>query len=370
MATTVTARPNHYELLGLPTDAGHDDIFAAFRKAMGLFATRPSVSAAQLSVAFETLRNPAKRRAYDEAQGLNRKPEPKAPFPPRPVGASFIASASHEAAVQALRDKLAQLAAPAEPPPPPKATQETSVASFIASSVRGAGEPWPAALAEPVQPKLEREAPARREPAPATIAEPAIQDQPIAEGSPFEWKRPALIAGGLVGAAGLIGALAGVSVRDHPAPAATKADVTIPLPAARPAAVAAPAQAPEIATWTQPIARPRVARSSSPRSHSVAAQPVVVADSAPVDPPPLESAIAEPTPAEAAPVQPVAASLPLPKSVIARTIHRIGYACGSVTSASAVDGSTGVYKVTCSSGQSYQASPVRGRYHFRKLGNP
>jgi hypothetical protein len=73
--------------------------------------------------------------------------------------------------------------------------------------------------------------------------------------------------------------------------------------------------------------------------------------------------------AEIPATKPVAASLPLPKSVIARTIDRIGYACGSVASATAVDGTEGVYKINCTSGQSYQASPVHGRYHFRRLGS-
>jgi hypothetical protein len=64
---------------------------------------------------------------------------------------------------------------------------------------------------------------------------------------------------------------------------------------------------------------------------------------------------------------PVPASLPLPNSVIARTIERIGYSCGEVASATHGDGD-GVFNITCSSGQSYQATPVRGRYHFRRLG--
>ena len=56
---------------------------------------------------------------------------------------------------------------------------------------------------------------------------------------------------------------------------------------------------------------------------------------------------------------------------MARTIERIGYACGSVASAAAVDGSAGVFKLYLgSSGHSYQASPVKGRYHFRRLGKP
>jgi len=32
-----------------------------------------------------------------------------------------------------------------------------------------------------------------------------------------------------------------------------------------------------------------------------------------------------------------------------------------------VKGKGGVFKVTCSSGHSYQAAPVRGRYHFRRV---
>ena len=61
--------------------------------------------------------------------------------------------------------------------------------------------------------------------------------------------------------------------------------------------------------------------------------------------------------------------MPLPNATIARTIEKIGYSCGTVASIAAVEGaSPGVFKVTCSSGQNYQATPVNGRYHFRKMG--
>jgi hypothetical protein len=59
--------------------------------------------------------------------------------------------------------------------------------------------------------------------------------------------------------------------------------------------------------------------------------------------------------------------MPLPNAVIARTIHRIGYACGKVASTSAVEGAPGVYTVACTSGASYEATPVRGRYRFRRV---
>jgi hypothetical protein len=63
----------------------------------------------------------------------------------------------------------------------------------------------------------------------------------------------------------------------------------------------------------------------------------------------------------------VPAAMPLPKSVIARTIERIGYPCGEVSSTVASEGAgPGVYTVTCSSGQTYQGTPVHGRYHFRR----
>lgn len=63
----------------------------------------------------------------------------------------------------------------------------------------------------------------------------------------------------------------------------------------------------------------------------------------------------------------IAAKLPLPNTVIARTIERIGYACGAVASVTALEGDEpGAYKVKCTSGQSYQARPLHGRYHFRR----
>jgi hypothetical protein len=60
--------------------------------------------------------------------------------------------------------------------------------------------------------------------------------------------------------------------------------------------------------------------------------------------------------------------MPLSNATIARTIARIGYSCGQVASTEAVEGESGVIKVTCTSGQSYRAAPVRGRYHFRRWG--
>src|SRR5439155_19618607 len=72
--------------------------------------------------------------------------------------------------------------------------------------------------------------------------------------------------------------------------------------------------------------------------------------------------------AQAAPIGAEAAHLPLANAVIARTIGRIGYACGQVAETVAIDGEApGVFKVTCTSGQSYRAAPVGGRYRFKRL---
>ena len=69
------------------------------------------------------------------------------------------------------------------------------------------------------------------------------------------------------------------------------------------------------------------------------------------------------------PVAATTTKIPLSNAVIARTIGRIGYACGQVASTSAVEGEAGVFKVICTSRHSYRAAPVRGRYRFRRLGS-
>lgn len=73
MASTISSRPSHYDALGLSPAASQDEIAKAFGKAMGLFGARSAGAAARLGMAFETLRNPEKRRAYDESIGLGRE---------------------------------------------------------------------------------------------------------------------------------------------------------------------------------------------------------------------------------------------------------------------------------------------------------
>jgi hypothetical protein len=91
----------------------------------------------------------------------------------------------------------------------------------------------------------------------------------------------------------------------------------------------------------------------------------------------LTTVEAEPAPSETVAADPLApapegaeisaAKMPLPGNVVARTIRRIGYRCDQVASTTPIADGPGAFLVTCSSGDSYRASPVRGRYHFRRM---
>ena len=96
-----------------------------------------------------------------------------------------------------------------------------------------------------------------------------------------------------------------------------------------------------------------------------------------VEEPKPKKAESEPQPAEEAPPadeapRPAPQAAParalLPDAVIARTLDRIGFPCGSVTSSARMEGSDDptALKVTCSSGQTYRASSKTGRYRFNK----
>src|SRR5438270_12474588 len=76
MIGTVQARRNHYETLGLEVGASVDEIASAFAAKMSRIGVRPMGLTAQICAAYETLRNPDKRRAYDDTLGLKSKPAP------------------------------------------------------------------------------------------------------------------------------------------------------------------------------------------------------------------------------------------------------------------------------------------------------
>lgn len=56
---------------------------------------------------------------------------------------------------------------------------------------------------------------------------------------------------------------------------------------------------------------------------------------------------------------------PLDDAEIARTIDRIGFPCGRVVSSEAVASAQGIYKIDCSSGESYQGTTKQGHLFFR-----
>ena len=60
MGSTVAAKANHYQVLGLTPAASESQIARAFADAMSMFRVRPAAALADIGVAYETLRNPAK----------------------------------------------------------------------------------------------------------------------------------------------------------------------------------------------------------------------------------------------------------------------------------------------------------------------
>jgi hypothetical protein len=335
MASTVRSLYNHYDILRVPAAASGDEIVEAFAAEMRAARLRPDIPVArlaELSVAYETLRDPAKRRAYDNSLGLNRAAKPETPRPLAPA--------------------------------------ESRVASFIASSLR-----------DPVKPMEARAAPdPLPEPAPAPETEPVTQAPareaapPPPEGLLIDRNR-ATIGAGVAGLAILALAVSTPEKRPDALPGPTQAAqaVTIGLPPAVPLQdyVVPPEAAPASAGQDTPVPKPepQPARAAAPKVHEAPASPLaaeVAAVEKPADPlaalPQQASAAAD----DSAPVAVADAKLPLPKATIARTIERIGYSCGTVASAATINAAAGVFKITCSSGDSYRAAPVGGRYHFRR----
>ena len=90
MVETVSLRPNHYELLGLTPAASSAEIAQAFAKELSLLPMRPFGSLAQVSLAYETLRDPIKRVAYDASLRPETKPQPSHPLIGRLESAPFL----------------------------------------------------------------------------------------------------------------------------------------------------------------------------------------------------------------------------------------------------------------------------------------
>jgi hypothetical protein len=378
MVTSVTAKSNHYETLGLPSTASTEEIGKAYAEQMTTFRLRPEnalTRLALLSTAYETLRDPAKRRAYDASLGLNAPPVVPEPVVAKPVApqatAPFIGATS---APQFSRPR------PTPEPPPAgptrRAEPDPRVGSFIAASLR---QPPPKSAA--VEWPVERQAEAAR-PAPAPLYVEAEYEEEHAR----IHKNQAMIGAGIIGLAllGVATALPRPNVDHLPAPTVqAQQAVTIGLPPATPVKdsaigtpVEASAKAPvarqqvpvetaaQTATEPTPVPKTQVDQSATQQASVDPLAPVSTEASAPS----ASDANATEATAQSAPAT-GAAAMPLGNATIAQTIHRIGYSCGSVASTEAVSGSNGVFKVTCSSGDSYQATPLHGRYHFRRLGS-
>jgi hypothetical protein len=386
MVSSVRSRPNHYEVLGLGAAAGAEDIARAFASKMRVAAAGPLGAAAQICAAHETLRDPSRRREYDRSIGLAPKPKPQGwtVAAPQPHWAPFAASATARPAAQpASEGRRSPVPSAAAPPAEPVPQPRTS--SFIAASLRELAKP--AAIDPAPEPRAEQ--PSRAQAKSDYVIEPDIRKllatAPIEDEADderaFNWKRPAMAVGGLVAAAGLIGTMAGLWARDGGDPAQAEPAVTMSIPAAKTDATPAEAAAAPVAeTFPAQVQRPVRAARSPVRARAEladAAEPAQPADNSQLAESAAmqsgfvesatEQAAADPLaaePAEAA--QTTAADLPLPNNVVARTIERIGYACGSVASTTAAQGG---FKVTCTSGDSYRAAPVHGRYRFRRWGS-
>ena len=374
MASSVQLRPNYYDILGIAPSATQDEICRAFTKLMGLFSSRPTVATAQLSVAFETLRNPAKRRGYDQMLGFASAPKPAVPALAGSGRASLLGSAWTNLAEQVTGDRNSVL-----PKHPEGASEspEPRVATFIASSLRvPAGAIDTAPLADSPAPPPESPRPAPKAEVPVDLLPEPFHFQPSEPvEDTFDWRRVSLIGGGLLAAAGLVGTFAGLSVRDNEQPATLQASVSTPVPPARPVGdvgqVPASATA-AVAQRVEPPAAARIGAPPAPKRAQPASEPAAdtqVASTAPTtsaEASPADAAAADELAPQPAAAPDATAQMPLPKSVVAQTIGRIGYPCGSVVSTSAVDGAPGVFSISCSSGQTYRATPINGRYHFRR----
>jgi len=392
MATEVKSRPNHYEVLGLTPGASNAEIGEAFAREIILSRMRAFGGTAQVSIAYEALRDPAKRKAYDESIGIRREQPPVQ----LPRAVSFRSSA-HFIGAPVERNASAPQAE-AKPEPEPRAEIEPKVEW---PPVARAPEP-PLDRAEEVLPQPQRESriapfiaaslrrpdesPARPAAAPERKAEAELprylmqpRTKPIddaVEEFRLDLKKPVVIGGAVIAVVAVLGAWAGIQagneveaadaspVTNEVTVAVPKATTTVASNSTADSAVTLPSR--EYRRRAPVIAARRAAPSPAPvepkRSVTANSQPGPF-DSEPV----MAAATPEPPAEETRLVEAAARNLPLSHAAIAQTIGRIGYPCGRVASTSQILGN--VFKVTCTSGDSYRAAPTNGRYHFKRLGS-
>ena len=362
MVETVRVRPNHYETLGLTPAATSEEIAQAFAKEVNLIALRPLGTFARVSAAYEALRDPVRRLAYDASL---------AP-PPR---------ASHS-----LIGRLER--APTEDRSPASA----SGADPLPRSV----EPDVPPASPPIAPPLADE-PLRQSPEPLATDSQRHQwsepppDQYFAD--QVDWRelerearadrsmRPAVgglvvntaVAGALLLAI-VLGAWTGLESGNDNQQAQQDLTANLPISLATTAPAEAATPAPASTSSAEVVERPREAPQVAARPKparpplQIDLSDEVAATAAAADKETPEAPSDELATEPAAPAVRTA-RLPLPDATVARTIGRIGYACGQVASTTPLEGEApGTFKVTCTSGDSYRAAPVNGRYRFRRLG--
>jgi hypothetical protein len=352
MATIAGTRPNYYELLGLTPTATDEEIRQAFAREISPFRPRAIGGLADISIAYETLRDTARRRSYDASIGIEPDRAPPAPRAEgwHKLGSVHVGPIGQPVVAVVPRPEPEAVAAAAPEPLPEPEPQPRPEPEAVAAA---APEPLPQPQPRP-DPIVRAEAPRR---VLEELGFPKVEERPV------EWRRPALMLGGLFAGVALVGAGLGLYASRDVEPAQAEA-------AARPVAPKPIAPAVEPPTVIEPAvneAQSMVPRQPKPAAtrirRTVPAQPVMAESQVADEIPDLPT---EQVVAQTAPAPDSAATMPMSNAAIARVIGRIGYACGSVTSTTAVEGSPGVFSVTCSSGDSYRAAPVRGRYHFRR----
>jgi hypothetical protein len=168
-----SVRPNHYETLGVRPSASDEEIGQAFAKMMTLSAARPLGATAQVIGAYETLKDPDRRRNYDRSLGLREEPKPQPAFSIPRAWQPFAVSVHTQ-----LMDEGARRT-PLNPDP------------RVTARLRKEQHR--------TEPLIQQVLAAKRE------ASDAVD-------YPSQWKGPALTLGGLVLGAGVLGAMAGLSV--------------------------------------------------------------------------------------------------------------------------------------------------------------
>jgi hypothetical protein len=380
MVDTINKRRTHYEVLGLEPTATSDEIERAFAGAISIFQPHGFGGVAEASVAFRTLRDPARRRAYDVSLGLGPEPAPRQSPMSWRVGGQFMTAT----ATPAMRP-VSSRPTPPEPPEPQVEAQprleapgEPPIVPFIAATLRELASPEP--LRETVRVKSAaipsvpnpRPAPPNREAGRTAEGDRrvylALNGAPgDAEEERIPWKRTGIVVGALTAAVALLGAWAGWESVSDAEPVQNAAKVVLPPPTTYTVSDPVAVTPDRVLDDARPLSRkPAHAAARVVRSRPKPGLADLERQLSKPDPTPVEATAGPSAPAEAPTA--VAASLPLPNRVIARTIERIGYPCGQIASTTQ-GGAPGVFRVTCTSGHSYQAAPVRGRYHFRHLGS-